>query len=183
MSRGDGTVIIEGARIIFRNFAGKETMYNSEGDRNFCVLLEPDAARAMAQDGWNVKTLKPRDGSDEEPQPYIQVSVGYRHRPPRVVMVTSKGRTDLTEAELEVLDWVDIANVDLIIRPYTWNVGGRGGIKAYLKSFFVTIEEDYLELKYSDVPDLNELPARAGKVQELTSGPERVVLDGEWRDQ
>jgi hypothetical protein len=34
-------VLMEGVRIIFRNFAGKEGQYNKEGDRNFGVILPP----------------------------------------------------------------------------------------------------------------------------------------------
>jgi hypothetical protein len=139
---------MENARIIFRNFEGKEGQYNQKGDRNFCVLLDDDLARQMDEDGWNIKMLKPREEGDA-PQPYIQVSVGYgKGRPPRIVMITTHNRTDLGEQDVEVLDWVDISNVDLIIRPYNWEVNGKGGIKAYLKSLFVTIEEDYLEQKY-----------------------------------
>ena len=151
MSReADGTVVIENARIVFRNFAGKEGMYNREGDRNFSVLLPPDMAEEMAQDGWNIKTLKPREEGDE-PTPYITVSVSFKVRPPRIVQITSRGRTDLGEDECEILDWVDIANVDLILRPYEWVVNGKSGIKAYLKTIFVTINEDPLELKYADL--------------------------------
>lgn len=150
-SRRDGTLIMEDARIVFRNFAGAEGMYNREGDRNFCVLLEDDLAADMLEDGWNVKRLKPRDDA-EQGTAYIQVSVGFKGRPPRMVMITSRGRIDLGEEECILLDWADILNVDLIIRPYHWNVNGRTGVKAYLKSIFVTINEDYLELKYSDVP-------------------------------
>lgn len=150
-SRGDGTLIMEDARIVFRNFAGKEGMYNREGDRNFCVLLEDDLAADMMQDGWNVKRLKPREG-EENGTAYIQVSVGFKGRPPRIVMITSQGRTDLGEDECVLLDWADVDKVDLIIRPYHWNVNGRTGVKAYLKSIFVVIHEDYLELKYADVP-------------------------------
>lgn len=150
-SRGDGTLIMEDARIVFRNFAGNEGMYNREGDRNFCVLLEDDLAEQMLEDGWNVKRLKPRDGA-EVGTAYIQVSVGFKGRPPRMVMITSQGRTDLGEEECVLLDWADIEKVDLIIRPYHWNVNGRTGVKAYLKSIFVVIHEDYLELKYADVP-------------------------------
>ena len=40
MPANDNTVLMEGVRIIFRNFAGKEGQYNREGDRNFAVLLE-----------------------------------------------------------------------------------------------------------------------------------------------
>lgn len=164
MPPNDGTLTIEGARTIFRNFAGKEGMYNREGDRNFCVLLDDDVAMQMAKDGWNIKTLKAREGDEEgHEQPYIQVSVNFKGRPPRIVMITSRGRTDLGEDECEVLDWADIQNVDLIIRPYDWNVNGKSGVKAYLKSIFVTIAEDELEIKYSD---LNQLPTRSGKVLE-----------------
>lgn len=149
--RGDGTLIMEDARIVFRNFAGAEGMYNREGDRNFCVLLEDDLAADMLADGWNIKRLKPREG-EENGTAYIQVSVGFKGRPPRMVMITSKGRVDLDEESCILLDWADIDKVDLIIRPYHWNVNGRTGVKAYLKSIFVVIHEDYLELKYADVP-------------------------------
>jgi len=161
----NGEVLMENAKIVFRNFAGKEGMYNREGDRNFCVLLDQDLAEKLHADGWNVKALKSRE-PDDPPQPYIQVTVSYKGRPPRVVMITSKGRNDLTEEEIEVLDWVDLVNVDLIFRPYAWQVRDASGIKAYLKSIYLTIYEDELELKYADLEDLNELPARAGKIDE-----------------
>jgi len=158
----DGNILMEDARIIFRNFAGKEGKYNREGDRNFCVLLDPDLAEALDRDGWNVKALRGREEGDPD-QPYLQVSVGFKNRPPKVVMVTSRGRTTLGEDEIELLDWVDIRTVDLIIRPYNWDVSGKTGIKAYLKSIFITIDEDELDLKYAD---LEELPARSGQVDE-----------------
>lgn len=159
MSKNDGTLMIEDARIIFRNFAGREGLYNSEGDRNFCLLLDDDLGEQLISDGWNVKTLSARDEGDT-PQMYIQVSVKYRGRsgnsvrPPTIVMITSRGRTALTENEVEILDWVDIANVDLIIRPFEWAVNGKTGVKAYLKSIYITIQEDVLMLKYKDVPEL-----------------------------
>jgi hypothetical protein len=150
MAPQDKSVVIENAKIVFRNFKGAEGLYNREGDRNFAVLLDEQTAAAMAADGWNVKTLKAREEGDE-PQPYLAVSVSFKGRPPRIVMITSRGRTELDESMIEMLDWVDIRNVDLIIRPYEWAVSGKTGIKAYLKSLYVTIEEDALELKYSDV--------------------------------
>lgn len=151
MPPNDNTVLMESVRIIFRNFSGKEGQYNREGDRNFAVLLDDKVATAMAEDGWNVKWLKPReDDEDETPQAYLPVSVNFRGRPPRIVLVTSRGRTNLDESTVETLDWVDIINVDLIVRPYEWTVNGKSGIKAYLQSLFITIEEDPLEVKYSE---------------------------------
>ncbi len=157
---------MEDARVIFRNFAGKEGMYNREGDRNFCVLLEPDLAEAMAKDGWNIKTLKPReDDESQDGTPYLQISVGFKGRPPHIVMITSRGRVDLGEEEVELLDWADIRTADLIVRPYNWGpINGKTGVKAYLKSIFITIEEDELDLKYAEVQDV--IPARGGRTDE-----------------
>lgn len=150
----ENTILMEGVRIIFRNFEGKEGRYNKKGSRNFGVILSPEDAERMLADGLNVKFLKPREDEEEEtePQAWLPVEAAYdRGRPPRIVMITSRGRSNITEEEVEVLDWVDITNVDLIIRPYTWDVNGKSGIKAYLQSMYVTIEEDELERKYAEL--------------------------------
>jgi hypothetical protein len=155
----DNTVVMENMRIIFRNFAGHEGKYNREGDRNFAVLLDDGVASAMERDGWNIKWLESREEGDPR-QAYLSVSVNFKGRPPRIVMITSRGRTNLGEDDVEVLDWADIQYCDLIVRPYEWVVAGKTGIKAYLKSMFITIEEDALELKYSNIDDI---PSRGGR--------------------
>lgn len=150
----DNTVLMEGVRIIFRNFAGKEGQYNREGDRNFGVLLDENVANDMAADGWNIKWLQPREEDEgETAQAWLPVAVNFKGRPPRIVLVTSRGRTHLDEHTVEMLDWADITNVDLIVRPYEWSVNGKTGIKAYLQSLYVTIQEDPLELKYAKMEE------------------------------
>lgn len=164
MPRNDGIITIEDARIIFLNFAGKETKYNREGNRNFCVLLDDHLAKQLDEDGWNVKALRSREEGDPD-QPYLEVAVGFKIRPPRLVLIgeTTRRRTELDEETCEVLDDVDMAMVDLSIHPYKWEVNGKTGIKAYLKALFVTIQEDFLDLKYAD---LDNLPTNSGKVVE-----------------
>ena len=146
----DNTVLMEGVRIIFRNFVGKEDRFNKEGDRNFSVVLPDDAvAEQMLADGWNVKKLDPREGYEEDGVTwYLQVALRFDVFPPRIVLVTSNGRTQLSEETVGMLDWADITNVDLIVRPHFWEVNGRSGMKAYVKTMYVTIEEDALEAKY-----------------------------------
>lgn len=157
MADNIGQITIENARIMFRNFTGREGQYNREGDRNFVVLIDdPEIEKQLKKDGWNVKYLKPRDEDDID-QPYLQVSLRYgKSRNPRVGMINSQGLVDLGEDEVEILDWVDIKKVDMILNPYEWNVRGDSGIKAYLKTLMVTIEEDELELKYSDIPRVQD---------------------------
>lgn len=144
----DKTFMIEDARILFRNFSGKESQYNREGDRNFTAVLEPDAAAAMAADGWNVRELAAREEGDE-PIPIIEVSVGYKVRPPKITVITSTGRTTYDEDMISTLDWADIRQVDFIARGYEWEVNGKRGVKAYLQTMYITIEEDALERKYA----------------------------------
>lgn len=157
MAGNDGTVLMEGVRIIFRNFAGKEDQYNREGDRNFAVILDEEVAKAMAADGWNIKWLKPREEEDEgeTEQAYLPVSIRFDVFPPNVTLVTSGSRTKLDESTIEMLDFADIVNVDLIVRPYTWQVQTKTGIKAYVKTMFVTIDEDELVKKYAQTDELS----------------------------
>lgn len=142
------TFMIEDARLVFRNFAGKEGQFNREGDRNFAVILDDETAKVMLNDGWNVKFLASREEGEED-TPYIQVSVGFKNKPPRIVMITSTSRTHLNEDSVAVLDWAEVRICDLIARAYHWDVNGKTGIKAYLQSMFITIEEDALERKYA----------------------------------
>ncbi len=145
-------VTIENVRIGFRNFAGKEGKFNPKGNRNFTMFLDEEIAQSLLKDGWNVKYLKPRN-EDEEPQAMLQVKVMFGKVPPNIILINSKGKTLLNEDNVNILDWAEIASVDVIIRPYQWNVSGNMGIAAYLNKMYVTIVEDELEKKYDITPN------------------------------
>lgn len=147
------------ARIIFRNFKGEQTKYNRKGARNFCVILkDPVVARELEADGWNVKRKPPREEGDDE-LVYIKVNVNFEgRRPPKIVMITSRNRTDIDEDLVSMLDVADIAKVDLIVRPYSWDIEGDKGISGYLKTMFITINEDEVELAYAQDAQLDKEP-------------------------
>lgn len=161
MAQDNNTVLLEGARLIFRNFAGIEGQYNREGDRNFGVIIPDEkVAEAMLSDGWNIKYLKPREeDEDGEEVPWLSVKVGYgKGRPPQIYLCTKGGkkRTLLDEDTVVELDWADIKNIDMILRPYHYDVSGRQGISAYVQSMYVLIEEDALRAKYEALDDPDE---------------------------
>lgn len=151
MKKVNKNIVLEDARIGFRNFSGSETQFNPKGRRNFVAFLETELANILEEDGWNIKWLDPRE-EGEEPQPFLPVAVSYANIPPKIVLISGQGKTLLDENTVNLLDWAEIDMVDLIVRPYNWEVNGKTGVKGYVKSMYVTIIEDEFAHKYSDIP-------------------------------
>lgn len=145
-------VSLENVRIGFRNFEGREGQYNKKGERSFAVFLNREVAEDLAEQGWNVKFPQPDprgvDPDDDGRQPYLQVSVSFEFYPPSVFLISNGHPTKLDEEQLSMLDWAELENVDLVIRPYEWSVNRNSGIKAYLKAGYFTIVTDRFAAKY-----------------------------------
>ena len=159
--RVESPVIIEKARIIYRNFAGEKRRFNQQGDRNFHVVIEDEKVAAMLlRDGWRVKQFKPKD-DDEETMPgyHLEVKVNFESsQPPKVIMVTNKTGVVLTEETISLLDSADILTCDVEIRPYNWGPDDNGnyGVKGYLKTLYATIKADPFSERYADIKLTND---------------------------
>jgi hypothetical protein len=184
MARED-EVMIEGAKIIWRNFEGREGMYNAKGDRNFAVVLDDETAKQLERTGWNVKRKPPREEGEEE-LIVLSVAVSYKGRPPRIVLIGRKFdhrlqeerliRTPLDEELCGLVDSVEFDNVDIILNPYDWKLkSGQSGRKAYLKTFFGLVHQDPLEAKYAHIPEEEQFA--------LTAGDDPDILDGDVVDE
>ena len=154
-------IIKENAKIVHRNFAGRVDQYNKDGKRTFSLVIEnPDDAEKLIEEGWYVKRFKPRDDQDE-PGYFLPVTVSYKAYPPKIYLVSKGNVRLLREDEVGNIDDYEIENVDITIRPYCWEASGKEGVRAYLKTMYVTLVEDDFAYKYqkdiSDpAPDVNE---------------------------
>lgn len=139
---------IRGAKIIFRNFSGKPSQYSPEGRRTFSLVIDdPTLADQLIADGWNVKPRKSLNDNDP-PSWHLPVAVFFGKFPPKIILKNSHGNILLDESSVNMLDWAEIVNVDLTIRPRKYEALGRSGIKAYLKTLAVTVIEDEIEQDY-----------------------------------
>lgn len=144
----NGKLVVEDAHIAFRNFSGQESKFNRKGNRNFCIIFDADTGRNLYEQGWNVSELRPREEGDI-PDWKLQVSVMFGNFPPKVYMITGRKKTLLDEDTIGNLDYAEIDIVDVIIRPYNWEVNGKTGVKAYADTMYVKIREDKFAAKYN----------------------------------
>lgn len=130
-----------------RNFSGQKRVVNgqvinSEGNRNFLLMLDPEIAGPMAEDGWNVRYTKPRD-PDDDPVPFISVDANFGKYPPDVWKKTPSSKPiKLEEEDMSQLDEDQIIEANVVVHPRRYDVQGKQGVKAYLRRLLVTVAED-----------------------------------------
>ena len=155
-----GILQIDNARITWKNFSGAGSPYNREGDRNFAVVI-PDQEvyealindRNKYGDAWNVKIKDGREEGDP-PRMCLPVKVKFNDRGPIVYLISGNSRTRLTEETIHRLDKIDIASVNLDIRPYDGMMAtGKHFRSAYLESMEVYQDIDRFTAKYAEEDD------------------------------
>lgn len=144
-------LIIEDAKVKFRNFTGVGTDYNREGDRNFSIVIDDEeTALKMREAGWNIRGLgDPADLSNIEYILTIKVRLD-SNWPPKIYTVAPNGVVTLLDEDMVGdLDQADIDHVDVRVNPSYWEMNGKTGIAAYLETLYVVLEEDRLAAKYA----------------------------------
>lgn len=148
-------VQINDTMIIFKNFKGAGSRYNAEGNRNFAILIrDQETANALIEDtnkygvGWNVHIKAPREEGDD-PFMYLPVKVRFNRRGPAVYLQSGSNRVKLTEETVDCLDDIDIASVDLDIRPYDDEINGAPFRTAYLQSMYVIQDIDRFSARFA----------------------------------
>lgn len=138
----------------FRNFEGRETEYNRKGDRNFVIFLEKGLAQQLEADGAPI-SWKPDRYNEGELRAQMKIHVKYRDRkgnamiPPKVVLVTKKNNTQLTEETIGMLDSAEIEKCDLVLSQYANGASMGPENSVALKTMYVTLSEDEFAEEYS----------------------------------
>lgn len=138
----------------FRNFEGRETEYNRKGDRNFVIFLEKGLAQQLEADGAPI-SWKPDRYNEGELRAQMKIHVKYRDRkgnamiPPKVVLVTKKNNTQLTEETIGMLDSAEIEKCDLVLTQYANGASMGPENSVALKTMYVTLSEDEFADEYA----------------------------------
>lgn len=147
-------LMIEDAKLLFTNFAGSPTRYNSEGGkREFSVALPLNLVEDLEKDGWNVKYRKNADGGFDPERPYLGVKVSYKFRAPAIWLITGGRKQLMTEDTVGTLDNITIKTADMVIHPSVYDVRGQQGISAYVKELYVVMDDESASFasKYADL--------------------------------
>lgn len=147
-------LVIENANVgrgAFRNFAGKKTQFNKTGKRTCVILLDEENGEKVFNDGWYVRWRDPRDEQDSRVA-MLTVEARFDNYPPKVILISSGGRTQLDEDNIDILDSAEIKVCDLILSPYTWvdKDTGKQWLKGFVRTMYVTLQEDDFGGKYAD---------------------------------
>lgn len=147
-------LMIEDAKILFTNFAGSPTRYNSEGGkREFSVALPLNLVEDLEKDGWNVKYRKNADGEFDPERPYLGVKVSYKFRAPAIWLITGGRKQLMSEDTVGTIDNITIKTADVVIHPSVYDVRGQQGISAYVKELYVVMDDESASFasKYADL--------------------------------
>lgn len=157
---------VESPEIFMVNFAGRVTDNNPKGHRQFAWKIPtPEMAEAMKEEGWAVWYTKESERYGE-PAPCITVEMRWHntkeleHLNPKIYRCTRKHPTGvlLTEDLVPDLERDEIQDIVLWINPSHWTVNGKSGIKAYVDSMWVKVEDNDPTDKFWHYPDEDELP-------------------------
>ena len=135
-----------------RNFRGLRVgEYNKEGDRNFCIFLDPsqvDVEQLMA-DGWNIKKIDNTRDPLADPNYLLRIKVKYHpldsdlaRLNPKILVVNGKGEMMLDEQNVGDLDSAQIIKANLTIRGRWSETRTYTGVTAYLSKMVVRVFED-----------------------------------------
>lgn len=159
MEREDRLVTIENTRFIFMtNFSGDPARDNfgSTARKANLVIPDPEVARILAEEGFNVKSTKPKPGEEEGfvPTNFIAVHANYNTESeflkPKIYLVSNGQAVLLDEDTVSNIDHAYVLNVNAVLNKSQNKVTGRKSL--YIRTMYVEqdISNDPFASRYMD---------------------------------
>lgn len=155
----------DNADIIFKHFGGEKDNFHTEGQRDFCIKIDEEAANYLMDKGLNVKPLTSRD-PDEPPTFYVKVKLKYgvsddgREWGPIVNVYTDKVKRVYKEKDVSKLDHARILDADVVAHVYRRQNNGKPTATLTLDILHAVIKERTYDdpyankyASYDDTPD------------------------------
>lgn len=139
--------------IIYRNFSGKPSQYNRNGNLKFSLVIDPAIAPKLQREGWNVKS-RPSKNDDGEEFCTLEVRVRFdlSFARPKIRQFTRGGSIVINEHNVGNFDDAEFETADIVLRQYAWtNPAGESGISAQLSEMYVRLNEGVLAEKWGDM--------------------------------
>lgn len=140
-------ISIENTRFIFRtNFSGdpERDTFGSEARKANIVIPSEEQALDMIDQGFNVKTTKPKPGEEIDfvPTYFVSINVNYdTDWPPKIYLVSGDATPVLLDSEsIDILDKCYVLNVDVVLNPYRNQRTGKSSL--YVRTMYVTQDVD-----------------------------------------
>ena len=186
---------IDNVIICSKNFSGIEKrdpknpkkIVNTEGNRNFSIMITPEIADLISNfrldahpdKAYKVQVKMPDpEAEDQTPKIFLSIKVKYNYKidpktgekkpwrtNPDIKQYSSKGKSTKDESNVDSVDDVYIERAQLGFSPYPYEVNGNVGLSPYLSYLFYKIKENDIEAKWdqdyiTDSPEdfIEEMP-------------------------
>lgn len=147
---------IENAQIKwpFSHFDGKKDVFNEEGQRNFTIIIPPENAQFLIDEGWPIRESKTLE-EDDPPEYLLKVHISYKYEPPKIFLIKGNRKVRVEkESELSDISRSTCDNINVIISPSRWVHGAKTGISAYAKEIYATVKESRFSEMYADYEEV-----------------------------
>lgn len=142
----------------FKNFSGKANEYNREGNRYINVVIPENKAQQLADLGWTIKELPPREEGDPSVF-FMKVNIKFKQdgakSDPKIFKGISQDNMHRVNYDsIGDLDRDEIDHIDMVVRPYHWGKEGeKNGISAWLDEMYVIIKGSRFTSKYNVIDE------------------------------
>ncbi len=135
------------------HFDGRADTFNDKGDYNFQLILTPEQAKDLGDEGWAVREM-PGFEEGDPPEYLLKVKISYRFEAPKIYIIKNGRKMRAEEADLADIKRGVTEKINVIITPSRWVSGRDTGISAYAKELYAYVKQSRFEAEIDQYEDI-----------------------------